>query len=78
MTDNGQLDFLDILGVLSFVIAVINLDENLSQSDKQELLEEFNDKASLLLTEIHNHLEKQDVKLSSIEQLLKEIKNDTK
>jgi hypothetical protein len=78
MTDNGQLDFLDILGVLSFVIAVINLDENLSQSDKQELLEEFNDKASLLLTEIHNHLKEQDVKLSSIEQLLKEIKNDAK
>ena len=76
MTDNGQLDFLDILSVLSFVIAVVNLDENLSQSDKQDLLNEFNNQATLLLTEIHNHLEKQDIKLSAIEETLKEIKND--
>ena len=75
MTDNGQLDFLDILSVLSFVIAVVNLDENLSQSDKQDLLNEFNNRATLLLTEIHNHLEKQDIKLSVIEETLKEIKN---
>lgn len=76
MTDNGQLDFIDVLSVLSFVLALINLDENLSQSDKQELIGEFNDKASLLLSEIHEHLEQQDSKLSLIEQTLKEIKND--
>ena len=75
MTDNGQLDFLDLISIMSFVIAVENLEENVTQSDKQELLEEFNDKATLLLNEIHAHLEEQDAKLSVIEQTLKEIKN---
>ena len=75
MTDNGQLEFLDLLNILSFVIALENLEENVTQSDKQELLQEFNDKASLLLTEIHQHLEKQDARLSAIEQTLKEIKD---
>lgn len=27
MTDSGQLDFLDLISIMSFVIAVINLDE---------------------------------------------------
>ena len=75
MTDNGQLDFLDLLSIMSFVIAVENLEENVTQSDKQELLQEFNDKATLLLNEIHAHLEEQDVRLSAIEETLKEIKN---
>ena len=75
MTDNGQLDFLDLISIMSFVIAVENLEENVTQSDKQELLQEFNDKATLLLNEIHAHLEEQDVRLSAIEETLKEIKN---
>ena len=75
MTDNGQLEFLDLLNIMSFVIAVINLDENMSQSDKQDLLNEFNNKASFLLNEIHQHLEAQDTRLSAIEETLKEIKN---
>ena len=75
MTDSGQLDFLDLISIMSFVIAVINLDENITQSDKQDLLNKFNDKAELLLNEIHKHLEEQDVKLSAIETTLKEIKD---
>lgn len=75
MTDNGQLDFLDLISIMSFVIAVINLDENITQSDKQDLLNEFNDKAELLLNEIHKHLEDQDARLSAIQDTLKEIQN---
>ena len=75
MNDNGQLDFLDLISIMSFVIAIVNLEENVTQSDKQELLQEFNDKASLLLNEIHAHLEEQDTRLSVIEETLKEIKN---
>ena len=75
MTDNGQLDFLDWLSILSFLIAVENLEENVTQSDKQDLLNEFNNKATLLLNEIHKHLEEQDVRLSVIEETVKEIKN---
>lgn len=75
MTDSGQLDFLDLISILSFIIAVENLNENVTQSDKQELLEEFNNKASLLLNEIHRHLQEQDNRLSAIEQTTKEIKD---
>ena len=58
---------------MSFVIGLMNLDENLTQGDKQELMEELSNKADLLLTEIHNHLEKQDEKLDRIIKMLGEI-----
>ena len=52
---NRQYDLLDVLNILSFVIGLLNYDENLTQNDKQELLEE-----------IHAHLEEQDIKLEEI------------
>ena len=63
---NGEFTFLDILAILSFIIGAMNLDENLTQGDKQDLLQEFSSKADLLLKEIHLHLEKQDNKLDKI------------
>ena len=71
---NGkQLDFLDIITIQSYLIGLMNLEENLTQGDKQELLErqqkdaeKLDRKADLLLAEIHNHLEKQDKTLITI------------
>ena len=34
--DNNQLDLLDVLSVLSFLIGIMNLDENISQGDLQD------------------------------------------
>lgn len=68
--ENGQLTFLDTIAFISFIVGILNFEENLTQSDKQDLLEEFNDKASYLLTEIHTHLEEQDHKLDKIIELL--------
>ena len=51
----NKLDFIDLLSIASFVIALMNLEENLTQGDKQDLEEKFNEKLDLLLTEIHNH-----------------------
>ena len=73
--DNGEFTFLDTLGILSFIIGTMNLNENLTQGDKQDLLQEFSSKADLLLKEIHSHLEKQDNKLDKI---LEEISNDNR
>ena len=67
---NGQLDFLDILNILSFVIGVMNYDENLTQNDKQDLMQELNAKSDKLLEEIHRHLTEQDLKIDTI---LKEV-----
>ena len=73
--ENGEFTFLDMLSILSFLIGTMNLNENLTQGDKQDLLEEFSTKADILLKEIHSHLEKQDNKLDKI---LEEISNDNR
>ena len=78
MTDSGQLDFLDLISIASFVIALQNLDLNVTQEDAQALQRALSEKTDLLLDEIHRHLEAQDVKLSNIETLLKEINNGSK
>ena len=77
MTNTGQLDFIDILSILSFLVALMNLDENLTQSDKQELQEDLANKADILLSEIHSHLEQQDIKLDGIIKELEELKHGT-
>jgi len=69
---NTEFDILDILSVLSFLISVKNLDLNLTQNDKQDLMKELNKEASVLLDEIHGHLAIQDEKLNMI---LEELKN---
>lgn len=63
---NRQYDLLDVLNILSFVIGLLNYNENLTQGDKQELLEELNNQTSTLLEEIHSHLKEQDIKLEEI------------
>ena len=69
--NDNQLGLLDILSIMSFVISLMNLDENLGQSDKQELMEELNDKTNKLLSELHKHLEVQDDKLDKIMEAIK-------
>lgn len=70
LNDNEQLGLLDIISIMSFVIALMNLDENLTQGDKQELMEELGNKTNQMLTEIHSHLEDQDNKLNKIMEAL--------
>ena len=62
----GQFTFLDIVSLMSFFLSIMNLNENLSQNDKQELVENLSNKAELLLKEIHGHLQKQDEKIDKI------------
>lgn len=57
--DNGRFTFLDIISLTSFLIGLMNLDENLTQGD-------LADKAQLILDEIHGHLQQQDEKLDII------------
>lgn len=62
----SQLSFIDIISIASFLVSIENLEENLTQSDKQDLQKELSDKADLLLKEIHEHLERQDNKIDEI------------
>ena len=66
MNVRNELDFIDLLSIASFVIGLMNLEENLTQGDKQELQEDLSNKAELLLNEIHGHLEEQDRKLDEL------------
>lgn len=70
-----QLEFLDFLNIASFCIGLMNLEENLTQGDKQELMEELSRKTDILLQEIHAHLEVQDNKLDYIMEVLKDEKD---
>ena len=64
---------LDLITIMSFVIGLMNYDENLTQNDKQELQEDFSRKVNRVLKEIHEHLEKQDAKIEEILLLLKGV-----
>ena len=67
---NGELTALDILNVLSFIIGLKNLDLNIDQNDMDNQTREIGKRASELvnnaIAEIHQHLEKQDQKISLI------------
>lgn len=72
---NGELTFLDIISILSFLIGIENLDLNVTQEDAQRLEHEFTQKTDLVLTEIHNHLEEQDKKIDHILEVLENGRN---
>lgn len=74
MSQKQQLSLLDLLNIASFVIGLQNLEENLTQGDKQDLQKEFTEKTNLLLDEIHGHLKEQDSKIDTIIDLLKKGK----
>lgn len=72
--ENGQFTFLDTVNLISFMIGMMNLNENLTQGDKQDLLKTFSQKADDLLNEIHSHLKDQDKK---IDKILEELSHDS-
>lgn len=72
---NDQLEFLDILNILSFVIGLMNYNENLTQSDKQELMAEVDNQTKLMLKDIHSHLREQDIK---IDKIIERMDNDVR
>ena len=69
--ENGELTFLDMLSVVSFLIGVRNLELNVTQEDAQNLQKELSKKTDLLLQELHGHLEQQDKKINEILNLLR-------
>lgn len=73
MNNNEQLTLLDILNILSFIIGILNYNENLTQGDKQELMQEIDNKISLVLDKVQKHLEIQDKQLNIIIKRLEEL-----
>lgn len=82
MNDDGQLNFIDLLSVMSFYIGLLNLDMNITQNDMAEQTADIdkrvNEHLHDVLDEIHGHLQDQDLKLSDIQKQLEELKNDNR
>ena len=82
MNNDGQLDFLDWISVMSFYIGLLNLDMNITQNDiadqTAEIDKRVNEHLHEVLNEIHTHLQEQDIKLSEIQKQLEDLKNDSR
>ena len=56
----------------------MNLQENLTQGDKQDLMDNIDKKTKNLLDQIHKHLENQDKKLDKIYEMVYNIIKNNK
>ena len=63
--EQNNNEFMDILSIFSFVIGLKNYEENIDQSQLQEI-------AQSIMSDIHRHLQEQDDKIDKILELLKE------
>ena len=66
LKDSVQIDFLDYLSILSFLIGVKNLDLNITQNDIQSQTETLDKSLRSQVEEIHAHLEQQDKLLQDL------------
>lgn len=59
-------DFLDALSLVSFMVGIANYNENLSQSDKDDLMTSLDKKTNSMLNRLEKDLEEQNVMLRAI------------
>lgn len=64
-------DFGFNLNLASFIIGLINYQENLTQSDKSEILQNSQNVSDEIIKKIDEHLQKQDKKIDEILAILK-------
>lgn len=66
MESSWDPQFIDNLAVLGFIIGIMNYNENLSQSDKDDLIQRMDVQTKELLNHIDEEIEKQNAMLSDI------------
>ena len=59
-------DFIDALSVVSFIIGLMNYQENLSQSDKDDIIHKSSKDAERILERLEKDLEEQNEMLREI------------
>lgn len=67
-----QTQYINLINLLSFYIGLVNLKENLTQNDKQELENVFSQKMNGFIEQVESHLAAQDQKMDQILEILKE------
>lgn len=63
-----EITFSDFLNLYGIYLNFKNLELNLTQTDKQELLQELDEKTARVLNRIEQHLEKQDAVLQKLQE----------
>ncbi len=66
-------DYLDTLALLSFIIGIVNYEENLTQSDKDDIMQSLDKQTRDILTKIKTALDDQNTMLKEISDRLDEI-----
>ena len=66
-------NFLDALAIVGFMVSIANYDENLSQSDKDDMMQSLNTQMSELLQHLEEDLEVQNGMLRQILSTQQEI-----
>lgn len=61
------------LNIASFILGLMNYEENLTQNDKSQILQNSQNVSDKVIEKIEKHLENQDKKIDEIIQLLKDI-----
>ena len=59
-------DFMDAVSLVSFIIGIANYNENLSQSDKDDMMHALDEKANVMLERLEADLEEQNELLRKI------------
>ena len=64
--NNGEFTLIDILNILDFMLEIQNYNMNSNQNDMQSIQSKFNDQISIVVNDIHKHLQEQDDKIDEI------------
>lgn len=72
-SENRSFDFLDLINILSFWIAVMNLEQNIEQSKEQDINKANEKQQKEILDNIHKQFEKQNQLLYSLEKKIDEL-----
>lgn len=65
-------DFLDVMACMGFAIGLANYQENLQQSDNDDIMEKLDNKTNLMISQLEKDLEEQNVMLKAILKKLEE------
>ena len=69
-------DLLDAVTLVSFLIGIMNYNENLSQSDKDDMMHALDEKTTAMLQRLESDLKEQNKMLEEVLRLLKEGRNE--
>lgn len=66
-------DFVDAISLISFMVGIANYDENLSQSDKDDLMKSLDEKTNEMLTRLEKDIDNQNEMIKDITNRLDRI-----